>query len=294
MRTLGLEVTPLDAPAGAEVSGVDASVPQDPAVVEVLKQAVADHGLIVLRDQVLTEDQHVSFGSAFGSTVVPWLHAVELDTLSRIDELADRPGFTGKRKGVVYFVNGPKNRDKPDDGYLQGWHADMTHLQVPLHYALLNAIEVPESGYETWYANQYLAYDGLDAETKALVDELLITHSFQHVFPNLPPVIHPVAPVHPRSKRRSIYGIPGSADLRPLGLSKEDGDALLVELKAHLETDANVYKHVWRKGDLIVWDNRCVLHRRGPQEKGRTRVLRRVMAGDGDPHAVRQHLMGYE
>lgn len=289
-----LEVRPLDAPAGAEVVGVDASVPPDPETIRELKRLVAEYGVIVVRDQELSEPQHVAFAEGFGPTVVPWLHAVELNTLARIKELPGRPGYTGAHPGVVYFVNGPAYRDKPDDGYLQGWHADMTHLQVPLSYATLNSIEAPDYGYETWISNQVAAYEALDASLKKRVDRLGIIHSFQHVFPNLPEVILPVALKHPISGRRSIYGIPGVADAKPFGVSEEEGAELMAALTAHLEDDRFTYRHAWRRGDLMVWDNRCVLHRRGPQAKGQTRILRRVMAGDGDPHTQRARLMGQD
>lgn len=291
---LDLEITPTGAPLGVFVHGVDAASTEDPRVVVALKKAIADHGCVVLRDQDLDDEAtHVRFAEMFGDTVVPWLHAVENNTVARIHELPGRPGYTGVHPGVVYFYNGPQYRDMPDDGYLQGWHADMTHLQVPLPYALLYSLEAPETGYQTWYSNQYLAYDDLDDRTRAQIDDLLISHSFQHVFPNLPPVVHPVALVHPISKRRCIYGIPGVADAHPLGLSKEEADDLMARLTKHLEEEKFVYRHEWRKGDLVIWDNRCVLHRRGPQTKGHTRILRRVMANDGDPHYVRQRLMGY-
>jgi taurine dioxygenase len=290
-QALAIEVRPHGSPVGAEVVGVDATVPPSRAVAALLKRAIAEHCFVVLRDQRLDEDQHVAFAAGFGDTDVPWLNAVELNTLARIDELPGRPGYTGAHPGVVYFFNGPEYRDEPEDGYLQGWHADMTHVQVSLPYALLHALEAPERGYETWFANQYLAYEHLDPETRREVDGLLITHSFQHVFPKLPPVVHPVILAHPLTGRRAIYGIPGSADAHPLGMTPKQGAALMAKLTAHLDTGALVHKHVWRTGDLVIWDNRCVLHRRGPQLKGQTRILRRVMAGDGDPHEVRKALM---
>lgn len=292
MTQTGLEVRPMDAPACAEVAGVSASPPPSEEVVAELKRLIAEHGCIVIRDQHLTEEEHVAFAEAFGDANVPWLNAVELDTLARIKELPGRPGYTGARPGVVYFVNGPSYRDTPDDGYLQGWHADMTHLQVPLSYAVLNAVETPRYGYETWLSNQTLAYEALDDDTRARLEGLFITHSFQHVFPRLPPVVHPVALVHPLSGRRSIYGIPGVADACPLGMDATEGAALIEKLTAHLEPGTFTYKHTWRAGDLMIWDNRCVLHRRGPQAKGQTRILRRVMAGDGSPQQVRTLLQG--
>ncbi len=287
-----LAVLPLGASMGVEVHDVDASATPSAEVVRALKQLIAVHSFIVLRGQPLDEKRHVAFAEAIGDTVVPWLNAVEPNTLARIKELPGRPGYTGAHPGVVYFVNGPQYRDQPDDGYLQGWHADMTHLQVPLHYATLSAIEVPDYGYETWLSDQCLAYERLDDTTKRRVDALFITHSFQHVFPRLPPVVHPVILTHPLSGRRSIYGIPGVADACPLGVTPAEGAELMAKLIAHLDDERFIYKHTWRTGDLLIWDNRCVLHRRGPQAKGQTRILRRVMAGDGDAPTVRQIMLG--
>ena len=277
---------------GAEVTGIDTRAPQDAGTIRSLKKLIAEHGCVVIRDQHLDENQHVAFAESLGSTSIPWLNAVELNTLARMKELPGRPGYTGVHPGAVYFVNGPKYRDEPDDGYLQGWHADMTHLQVPLPYATLCALEVPDYGYETWLSDQNLAYEDLDPETKARVDQLSIIHNFQHVFPNLPRVILPVVLKHPISGKRSIYGIPGVAESAPMDVSPEESKVLMAKLAEHLETGRFVYKHVWQKGDVMIWDNRCVLHRRGPQAKGQTRILRRIMAADGDPATIRNQLMG--
>jgi len=292
MQSPALQITRLAPRFGAKVTGLDASEPTTPEQITELKKLVAEHGFVVLPEQTLDEEQHVAFAEGFGDTVVPWLHSVELNTLARRKELPGRPGYTGVHPGAVYFCNGPDYRDEPDDGYLQGWHADMTHLQVPLSYATLFSLEAPEYGYETWLANQYMAYEGLDAQTRSRADELFVAHSFQHVFPNLAKVIWPVVLKHPISGRRAIYGIPGVAEATPLDVSKEEGEALMEKLGAHLNSERGIYKHSWRKGDLLIWDNRCVLHRRGPQAKGQTRVLRRVMASDGDPASIRQQMMG--
>ena len=292
-QTPQLEVAALDAPLGVEVRGVDATRPPSPEVAEELRRLVAEHCCVLLRGQDLTEEQHVAFAAGFGETVVPWLHAVELNTLARMRELPGRPGYTGAVPGVVYFFNGPGYRDEPEDGYQQGWHADMTHVQVTLPLVFLHALEATGRGYETWLSNQYLAYERLDPATKARVDALLIAHSFRHVFPNLPPVLHPVILTHPLSGRRSIFGIPGSAEAAPVGVPPEEAAPLMQKLTAHLEDERFYYKHAWRKGDILIWDNRCALHRRGPQVKGETRILRRVMAGDGPPDALRRGFMGY-
>lgn len=293
MQSTAIDFRPIQERFGAEVSGIDAAAAASAELIRALRQLIAERSFVLLRGQSLTEAQHVAFAASFGDTTVPWLNAVELDTLSRIRELPGRPGYTGRDPGAVYFVNGPGYRDQPDDGYLQGWHADMTHLQVPLSYALLFALESPSWGYETWLSDQSAAYEALDPETKRQADSLQILHRFQHVFPRLPPVVHPIALAHPLTGRRSIYGIPGVADATPLGMDGEAAAGLMRRLTAHLEDERFIHRHSWRAGDLLIWDNRCVLHRRGPQAKGQTRILRRVMAGDGDPHAVRELLLGH-
>ena len=292
-QTPQLEVAALDAPLGVEVRGVDATRRPSPELARELRRLAAEHCCVLLRGQDLTEDQHVAFVAGFGETVVPWLHAVELDTLARMRELPGRPGYTGKVPGVVYFFNGPGYRDEPEDGYLQGWHADMTHVQVTLPLVFLNALEATGRGYETWLSNQYLAYERLDPATQTRVDPLLIPHSFRHVFPNLPAVLHPVILTHPLSRRRCIFGIPGSAEGCPVGMAPEEAAVLMPKLTAHLDDERFFYRHTWHKGDLLIWDNRCALHRRGPQVKGETRILRRVMAGDGVPEELRRGFMGY-
>lgn len=303
---LELEVVPLAAPVGAEVKGLDAVMRPNSAVVDILKRTMADYGCILLRGQNLDEERHVAFAEALGKTVVPWLHSGELNTVARMRELPGKVIYTGAQPGVFYHVSASRYAENPRQRYMQGlrrllgralptgepgrraepdtrlWHADMTHLQAPIPYVSLHAVEAHEEGDQTWLCNQHLAYEHLDTATKQRVDQLSIKHSYRQLLPNLAPVVHPVVLTHPISQRRGIYGIPGFADDCPLGVSPEEGAQLMAKLTAHLETDAFVYKHSWRTGDLLIWDNRCVLHRRAPRPGGTSRILRRIMAGD-DP-----------
>lgn len=286
-------VEPLDAPLGARVTGVDAGAAPDPELIATLRQAVTEHGVLVLRDQDLVdEDRQVAFSAAFGETSVPWLHLTEVDTFSRRSELPGRPYYTGVHPGCHYWVNGPGYWDNADDGLLQEWHSDLSYLQTPLPFSLLYALEAPDDGYQTWYRDQYAVYDGLDEATRRRVDDLVIPHTFQQSFPGLSPALHPVALVHPVSGRRCIYGIPGFADDLPIGVSEEEGRELMAKLTADIEAETHIYKHAWRKGDLLIWDNRCVTHRRGPQQQGQTRILRRTQAADGDAAELRRQLLG--
>lgn len=293
MSTREVEVVPFGVSPGAEIHGVDASVPPSADVVEAVKNAVATAGVVLLRRQALVDEaRHVAFAEAFGDTVVPWLHGDERNSFARRAEVGKRPAYTGDHPSCVYFVNGPEYWDNVDDGFSQDWHADLSYLQIPLEYSFAYAVQAPEHGYETWFADQAAAYESLDAATRQRIDGLSIVHSFREAFANLPPVVHPVVLEHPRSGRRALYGMPGYAASAPLGVPQAEGEALMARLTAHVNDDRFLYKHTWRTGDLLVWDNRCVIHRRGDQIKGQTRILRRVPASDGDAQSLRKRIRG--
>ncbi len=290
-----LDVRPLDAPLGAEVRGLDAAAPPQPGVIRTLKCILAEHGLVVLRDQQLNEeDQQIAFTSAFGDPLSPWLHSDERNSFARVHTLPKRPAYTGIDPGCHYLVNGPGYWESPDDGYLQDWHSDLSYLQNPLPYSVLHALEAAGDAYQTWYSNQLRAYDALDEVTKRKVAGLSVRHDFREVFPALPAVLHPLVLTHPISGRKAIYGLPGFAKDPPLEVTAAEGRSLLEKVTAHLEDEAFIYRHVWRTGDLLIWDNRCVLHRRGPQARGQTRILRRTQAGDGSAQDLRRRLLGKE
>lgn len=294
ITTDAFEVKPIDAPLGAEITGVDASAPPADDLVRALKKALAEYGVLVFRGQHLAhEHEQVAFTQAFGETVVPWLHGGERNTFARIEEISPRPAYTGEHPSCVYWVNGPGYYDRPDDGYAQDWHADVSYLQNPLHYSFLYALEAPESGYQTWYASRYAAYDDLDEATKKRLEGQSIPHEFKSAFPNLSGALHPLVLKHPISGRRALYGVPGYDRGAPVGMTEAEWRPIRKRLEANLAEERFLYKHHWRTGDLLVWDNRCVLHRRGPQVRGQTRILRRTVAGDGSASDLRKRLLGW-
>lgn len=288
-----MEAKALGAGVGAEVQGVDASSPLEPGQVKQLKSIVAKFGVVVLRRQNLDEEaRQVAFSDALGQTVVPWLHIGEKNTFSRRDEMDGRPFYTGEHPSCHYWVNGPGYWDNADDGLLQEWHADLSYLQNPLPYSILYALQSPDHGYETWFRDQAAVYESLDPETRSQIDKLSIPHRFHETFPELSPALHPVVWKHPHTGRRAIYGIPGFADESPVGPPAEQGRALIERITGDLNDERFLYKHQWRSGDLVVWDNRSVIHRRGPQASGQARILRRTQAADGGPAELRQQLLG--
>jgi|GEM_PF-1736808 len=288
-----IELRPLDAPLGAEVIGVDASRPSDPERIEELKCALGTYGVVILRHQKLDdEDAQINFTKSFGETSVPWLHGGERNTFARLGEISPRPAYSGAHPGCVYWVNDPVHYDRPNDGFAQDWHADVSYLQVPLPYSFLYALKAPDLGYQTWYANQYSACKSLTSNIRRRFENCCIGHSFRSAFPNLPSVLHPVIRTHPRSGLKVLFGIPGYDEGTPMGIDDTEWSDVRDHLTALLKKERFVYKHTWRTGDLVIWDNRCVLHRRGPQVGGQTRILRRSSAFDGTMSDVRLNLLG--
>ncbi len=282
-----MKLKPLSAQLGTEVEDLDASRPPDRETVQLLKDALASSGLLVLRGQSLPDEAlQVAFSSAFGKTEVREMgRGEDRNTYARLHELSPRPTYSGQSRSCNYFVNGPGFWEKTDDGLLQGWHSDLSYLKYPLPYSFLYAIEAPDEGYETWYSNQLTAYEHLDEATREAIDQLEILHSWKSNHPDRRPAAHPLVLAHPRTGQRAIYGVPGFGDATPLSAPGQDGEQLIKRVSAHLEQEQFVYKHVWRTGDLLIWDNRCVLHRRGPQIDGQTRILRRTQADDSDATA---------
>jgi taurine dioxygenase len=280
MSSVEVDLEPLDAPLGARVHGLDPRAGLSAEEVEALKKALAEFGVVVFSQTDLSEEQQVAFAEALGETEVPWLRRGEDNSMRLAEEKPGRPGYSGRHPSCHYWTNGPGYWDHPDDGFLQEWHADLSYLQHPLCYSLLYCVQAPQEGYETWFSNQYLAFESLSPKVQERVASLQIVHDFKTVFPQLPAVVHPLVRKHPISGRRSLYAIPGFSASSPLGIESEAGRRLTRELTAHLQTEVFVYKHTWTTGDLLIWDNRCVLHRRGPQIQGQTRILRRMQASD--------------
>jgi len=180
------------------------------------------------------------------------------------------------------------------------WHTDSSYRYIPSFVSLLYGIEVlPDDavGGETEFSNMFLAYDALPEALKRRIEPLHMVHYYEfgrRIFPELPPisqierefvppVSHPLVRVHPdRGGQRSLF-ITTNAGNEISGMSLEDGQALHRRLAEHVSQDAFCYRHRWRRGDLVVWDNRCLLHRARAYDMARyRRVFRRTtVAGSG-------------
>jgi len=244
---------------GAEVTGIDASADLSSAMPALL-EAFARHHLVVLRDQQLTDQQIYEFAQRFGP----------------VEKHKNRDA-TGTVFGDVHSItnlgaNGmPSLRPGVNENYY--WHSDKAHEAVPCLLTMLYAVEIPPTGGDTEFADMESAYDALDPEMKARIENLCVEHSWGYMRETItgraptdeervksPPVVHPLVRVHPDTGRKSLYL--GMYCRRIINSPDEDeGRSLLKQLTEHATQPRFIFTHKWQPHDLIFWDNRCLMHR---------------------------------
>jgi taurine dioxygenase/alpha-ketoglutarate-dependent 2,4-dichlorophenoxyacetate dioxygenase len=249
----GVELRPLGPALGAEVDGLDLRRSIPAPVAAWLREALQRHHFLCVRGQVLDEEQQVAASACFGP----------LETFPERQKTRARPTFYN-----VANVAPDGGTMAPDDPRLVAqklnelWHTDSSYRFVPSRCSLLLAIEAlpgEAEGGETEFSNMFLAYEAL------------------------PEASHPLVRVHPdRGGLRSLF-MTANTGAEVSGLGLEEGRALHAELVRHVSQPGFCLRHRWRAGDLMVWDNRCLLHRGRPYDASRfRRVARRTtVAGDG-------------
>ena len=245
---------------GAEVCGVDVAQPMSESTFGEIYQAFLAHGILLFRDQDVTREQHIGFSRRFGA-------------LYRHDALpCDRhPEYPE----LLMVTNEPKVDGSPSDTKYTGrqWHSDMSFTTAPSLGSLLKCYAVPEVGGDTLFANMYLAYDALSAGMKKLIADLHGIHlsGTRKLANNTtgviradeqkrinPPVAQPVVRTHPETGRKALYI--GEKVKRFDGMTEEESAPLIDYLVRHATRPEFVYRHPWRKHDILAWDNRCVMH----------------------------------
>lgn len=240
---------------GAEIRGVDVATASDDQV-RALRQALTEFKVIVLRDQLLNDAEHVDFGRRLG----------ELTFGHPVWDSGDVPA-------EVYSL------DSADNGFADVWHTDVTFMARPPMGSILRPVVLPRNGGDTSWADAELAYRSLSAPVRALVDGLTAVHDGSREFgyylaqrrggrgnewdgspvTNLTPVRHPVVRVHPESGHRALFVNPGFTS-HIEGVSEAESRSILDLLYAHLTKPEHIVRHRWRLGDLVLWDNRNTLH----------------------------------
>jgi taurine dioxygenase len=272
-----LNIVPNKAVLGAEVRGIDLKSLDD-AQFAAFKRAWHQHEVLLVRGQTLSDQDLVAFSRRFG----------DLD-LAPVQE-------TGRRfvEGIpeIYIVSNVKVNGEPIGSLGSGeavWHTDMSYLDVPPMASMLYSLEVPPAGGNTSFCSMYAIYDALPAELKQRIATLKIKHDGtfnsggyvrQGVTPTddprtSPGAVHPLVCTHPDTGRQMLYlGRRRNAYL--LGLELSESEALLDELWQYVERPEFSWEHAWQVGDLVMWDNRCTMHRRDPFDDTARRVMHRT------------------
>lgn len=278
-----IEVVPSGKALGAEIKGVDlTSLPPD--AFASVRQAYHDHLVILIRDQDLSDPELIAFGKRFGALEPPGMSIIGRPYL---DDYPD-----------VLVISNLKTDDGTPLGNLGDgeaiWHTDMSYRETPVSAAILHAWEVPPRGGDTSFANQYLAYDTLPHDLREKIVGRMMVHDetynsggqmrkgFKEVADprEAPGARHPVVRTHPVTGRKCLY-LGRRRNGCILGLDLEDSEATLDRLWAHASQSSFAWTHRWRQGDVLVWDNRCVLHRRDSFDPASRRMMHRVqIAGE--------------
>jgi taurine dioxygenase len=262
---MAIEVKRTAGALGAEVHGVDAAELED-AAFEALHRAFLAHHVIVLRDQKLTPEQQVAFGRRFGSLYV---HPI-------VPHLEGHPE-------VIEIANFGKERT-----ITEVWHSDVSFAERPPMASALYALEVPEAGGDTLFSNQHLAYERLSSGLRTILDRLRAIHSGAGLGAALGKgddwrkhgTSHPVVRTHPETGRKALYVNPGFTVCFD-GMTVEESAPLLRFLHARSARPDLTFRHRWRPGDLLMWDNRSVMHYAIHDHGDATRRLHRITV-EGD------------
>jgi taurine dioxygenase len=267
-------ITPLTEHLGAEVIGLDFTRPVDPDTRATLSRAFAKHHVLVMRDQHFDPEQFKAAALLLG----------ELQPHDRKEHyVPGHPDVFYVSNDII--VNG--KRMIPGDLF----HTDHSNFPCPPKATTLFAVELPSSGGDTQFVNMHQAYDDLPDTTKRRIDPLKALHVFQskHSQRELnplseasrrslpPPPVHPLVRMHPDNGRRALYLNPVRME-SIVGMEDADALALIDELMRHATQAKYEYRHKWRYGDWVIWDNRSVLHQANPDyDMNERRFLYRVM-----------------
>jgi alpha-ketoglutarate-dependent taurine dioxygenase len=242
---------PLSLAGGAKITGVDLSRPLGDEARHRIRAALLQHQFLVFPGQTLTREQQYRFTAGFGE--------VE----------HHGGGRPGKRQDVAHVTANLDADGNPSDRFAKGanyrWHTDKPYYATPPALTTLYAVELPPEGGDTEFANTAMAYETLSDDVKRRIGGLRVVFQWEagrrpgYYANELPPVDHPLVRTHPETGRKALYL--GNHALRIAGLAEAEGAALLEALLAHATEPRFTHAHRWRLGDLVMWDNRCLLHR---------------------------------
>ena len=272
-----MNVIPARQAFGAEIQGVDLRTIEHNDFSSIYR-AWLDHSVLLFRGQILTDDDLIAFSKRFGD--LDWAPIQE----------SGRRFVQGHPE--IYVVSNVIKNGEPIGSLGAGeatWHTDMSYLEDPPKASILYALEVPPAGGNTYFCDMYRAYESLPDELKRRVEGLKLKHDGtynsggylrQGVIAADDPItspgtFHPLVCTHPETKRRMLYlGRRRNAYIE--GLSLPDSESLLDQLWSYTTREELAWRNEWRVGDLVLWDNRCTMHRRDSFDANLRRIMHRT------------------
>jgi taurine dioxygenase len=263
---------------GAEIRGIDLSVDLDEATVAEIRNLLLQHLVLVFRDQNITPEQQTVFARRFGP----------LQRHDYVPGLAQHPEVIEIRKEPHHVQN-----------FGGIWHSDNSYLRNPPLGSILYALEIPDEGGDTLWANQYLAYEDLPPKLKRQIEPLFAVHSPNTAFGTMPRInagpitgpsrestceaVHPLIRTHPETGRKALFHS-GACTICLKNWTIEDSKPMLDHLMSHATRNEITFRHRWRRHDVVFWDNRCTMHIAMNDYSGKLRVVHRVSIEGTVPH----------
>jgi len=267
-----IRVVPIHPSLGAEIVGVDLGTPLDDPTRQLLTQALADHLALVFHGQSLTPAQYLAAASIFGPPMEQHYSQHNMPDFPLI--------------GLIWHRNGQQPAEQ--------WHTDHTNRECPPAATILYGVEIPSAGGGTSVANMRAAYAALPADERRRLESLTTFNGLDGHPDTRPedaekygkPVEHPMIRTHPVHGSKAVYFHISKAS-RISGMTSEASKAYMRDLLDRMITPGTVYRHAWRKGDVLVIDNRATMHRaHGDYDRSESRVLWRVIVQGDRPRLV--------
>jgi len=277
-----------------EISGVDLRQPMTPTEVEALTAAINEHAILIFHDQHIDDTQQQAFSRNFGDLETT-VRAYRNDFVPRLDvHMADISNLDENNK-----VMPASDRRRLNALGNRLWHSDSSFKRVPARFSLLSARTIPSWGGETQFADMRAAWDALPDRMKARLEGLICEHTqifsrgkigftdwSKEELDKMAPVPQVLVRTHPGSGRKSVYLSSHAGRIR--GMEEPEARMLLLDLTEFATQPEFVYTHRWKVGDLVMWDNRCTMHRAREYDETEVRDMHRTTVSDGVPTVLEQ------
>lgn len=290
-----MEVVPTGAALGAEIRGIDIRKPLTPEQVAAIRDAWLQNLVFIVRKQPMTVEQHMRFSGYFGELELSGRSLFKKNYSG--EALVNADGETPPQISVVSNIT----RDGKPIGSLGNaeavWHSDSSLVEVPPAGGFLHSREIPPSGGDTHFLNMYMALETMPADLRAEIEGLIVLHpathssdqkprkGFENVtdYSQVPGTEHPIICTHPETGRQALY-LGRRLWARVVGMPIDESDDLLDRVWAHATQEKFAYAHKWSVGDLVVWDNRCAMHRRDGFPGEHRRLMHRCQTKGHRPY----------